>query len=194
MSKHLIVYSHPNPKSFCHAILETIQETLKSKGHEIVVRDLYAIAFNPVLKGSDFVGIKSGNLPADIKEEQRHIQWADTMTFIYPIWWTGLPAMMKGYIDKVYSFGFAYNVGTKGIEGLLSSKNVIIFNTQGTPQETYTANGTTEAMKKTSDAGIFQFCGIKVLQHTFFPAVPYVDDASRKNYLAEVKNCMMKFA
>ncbi len=74
---HLIVYSHPNPKSFCHAILETAVKALQSKGHEVVVRDLYALGFDPVLKGSDFVGFQSGNIPADIKAEQEKISGAE---------------------------------------------------------------------------------------------------------------------
>ncbi len=65
--KHLIIYSHPNPQSFCHAILETAVGALKAKGHEVVVRDLYAMNFNPILKGSDLTGFKSGNIPKDIK-------------------------------------------------------------------------------------------------------------------------------
>lgn len=191
--KHLIVYSHPNPKSFCHAILDSVNEALREKKHEVVVRDLYEMKFDPILKGSDFVGFKSGNIPADIKTEQAHIVWADVMTMIYPVWWTGLPAMIKGYIDRVYSFGFAYSMGANGIVKLLTTKKVIVFNTQGTPKEVYAQSGMTDAMKKTSDTGIFDFCGIQVLHHQFFPSVPFVDDAARKGYLAEVKKVMNQY-
>ncbi len=73
---HLIVYSHPNPKSFCHAILETAVMTLQSKGHEVVIRDLYALGFDPVLKGNDFIEFQSGNIPSDIRAEQEKISGA----------------------------------------------------------------------------------------------------------------------
>ena len=139
--KHLIVYSHPNPKSFSHAIFETATETLKSNNHEMVVRDLYSLNFDPVLKASDFVSIQAGDITSDIKEEQNHVTWCDIMTMIYPVWWTGLPAMFKGYIDRVFSHGFAYAIGDKGIEQLLAGEKVIIFNTQGTPREIYDAIG-----------------------------------------------------
>ena len=191
--KHLIIYSHPNPRSFCYAVLETAVEELKAKGHEVAVRDLYALNFDPVLKGRDIVGFQSGEIPADIKTEQEHIRWADIITFIYPIWWVGLPAMIKGYIDRVYSYGFAYAAAEWGPVGLLTDKKVIIFNTQGATKEIYDSEGMFDAIRKTSDRGIFNFCGIEVLEHRFFAAVPSTDDVIRKGYLSEVKAVMGQF-
>ena len=190
---HLIVYSHPNPKSFCHAILEVVTETLKANGHDAVVRNLYEMNFDPVLKTSDIAAMQSGNIPDDIKEEQRLIMWSDIMTMIYPVWWTGIPAMFKGYIDRVYSHGFAYAIGDKGLEQLLTGKKVIIVNTQGTPKEMYDASGMFNAMRMTSDTGIYQFCGIEVLAHLFLDGVPYVDDKTRKGYLEQVREVMKKY-
>ncbi len=96
--------------------------------------------------------------------------------------------MAKGYVDRVFSLGFAYTFEeTGGAVGLLKGKKAVIFNTQGTPREQYEAFGMYGAMTKTCDAGVFAFCGIEVINHTFFPAVPFVDDATRRGYLAEVK-------
>ncbi len=187
---HLIVYSHPNPKSFCHAILETAVKALQSKGHEVVVRDLYALDFDPVLKGSDFVGFQSGNIPADIKAEQEKISGAEVITLIYPIWWTGMPAMMKGYIDRVFSLGFAYTAGEWGPIGLLTEKKAIIFNTTGMAKELYDESGMFDAIKKTSGAGILNFCGLRILEHKFFTSVPSTNDATRKGYLSEAEAVM----
>lgn len=191
--KYLVIYSHPNPKSFCHAILETATKELSSRNGEVVVRDLYALKFDPVLKPSDFSFLQAGKAPADVKEEQDFVRAADMMIFIYPVWWTGLPAMTKGYIDRVYSHSFAFAIEATGAVGLLKGKKTIIFNTQGTPGGIYETNGLQDAMKKTSDAGIFQFCGIEVLNHTFFPAVPSVSDAVRKGYLEEVAKVIRKY-
>ena len=185
--KTLVVYSHPNPKSFNHAILETTVETLRAGGHETRVRDLYAQGFDPVLKGSDFAALAAGELPADIKAEQDEITWAEILVFVYPIWWTGLPAMMKGYIDRVFLHGFAYVYEAGGIKALLKGKKALIINTTGTPTEMYDANGMSAAMRKTSDMGILGFCGIEVIDHLFFGGVPSVDDAVRKGYLEKVK-------
>ena len=191
--KHLIVYSHPNPKSFCHAILETAKEALAAKKHDIVVRDLYALGFDPVLKAADLAATQEGKMPADIKAEQDHIAWSDIMTVIHPVWWTGLPAMMKGYIDRVFSYGFAYSSDDKGIVKLLTDKKAIILNTQGTPEKVYEKSGMFDAMRKTSDTGIYEFCGVKVLSHQFFGAVPYVDDAARKGYLDKVRQIVGQY-
>ncbi|WP_369902005.1 NAD(P)H-dependent oxidoreductase [Bacillus manliponensis] len=185
--KHLIVYAHPNPKSFNHAILETVKGQLEEKGHEVRVRDLYELNFNPVLAASDFISFSEGNTPADIAEEQEHIKWADAITFIYPVWWAGLPAILKGYVDRVFSHGFAYAYGENGIEKLLSGKKGLLLSTMGNSQENYEANGMFTAMKNTTDAGIFDFTGIEVLEHTFYTSVPAVSDEVRKEYLEEVK-------
>lgn len=190
---HLIVYSHPNPNSFCHAILETAVKILQSKGHEVVIRDPYALDFDPVLKGSDFAGFQSGNIPSDIKAEQEKISGAEVITFIYPIWWTGLPAMLKGYIDRVFSLDFAYAVGEWGPVGLLTEKKAIIFNSTGAAKEIYDESGMFDAIKKTSDTGILNFCGVRILEHKFFTSVPSTNDATRKGYLSEVEAVMSRF-
>lgn len=187
--KHLIVYAHPNPKSFNHAILETTVKELENKGHQVVVRDLYSLHFNPILSGSDFEAFHAGTVPADIKQEQNYISTADVIMLIYPIWWAGLPAMIKGYIDRVFSYGFAYKYGDEGTPvGLLAGKKGFVINTQGTPGEYYDSTGMTDALKKTSDTGILSFCGIESLGHVFFGAVPAVDDATRRDMLDTLKN------
>ncbi|MBM4360725.1 MAG: NAD(P)H-dependent oxidoreductase [Deltaproteobacteria bacterium] len=190
--KHLIVYAHPNPASFSHAVVDTLEATYRAQGGEVVVRDLYALGFDPVLKGSDFVAMKAGNLPADIVAEQDHIRWADAVTVVYPVWWTGLPAILKGYIDRVFLYGFAYAYGPNGAEGLLKGKKVLCVSSHGHPDDVYEANGMRAAMRQTSDVGIFAFSGMDVVEHVFFGAVPSVDDATRKGYLDTVKAAVAK--
>jgi NAD(P)H dehydrogenase (quinone) len=99
--KALILYAHPNPKSFCAAMKETLVKELKEKGHEVRIRDLYEIGFNPVLHADDFNEFFQNRVPADIKEEQDHIAWADLLVFVYPTWWIGMPAILKGYIGRI---------------------------------------------------------------------------------------------
>ncbi|MGZ7442336.1 NAD(P)H-dependent oxidoreductase [Paenibacillus sp. TH7-28] len=185
--KHLIVYAHPSQESFNHAILETAAGTLKSKGHEVVVRDLYALGFQPVLKPEDTQAMKAGQTPADIKTEQEYIAQADVITFIYPIWWTGLPAILKGYVDRVFAYGFAYAYGAEGIDQLLKGKKGLIINTHGTPKEIYDQIGMSEALKLTSTTGIFAFTGIESVGHLLFGNVPSVGEEALKGHLKEVE-------
>ncbi|OEH91362.1 NAD(P)H-dependent oxidoreductase [Bacillus solimangrovi] len=187
--KHLVLYAHPNPASFNHAILETTVKTLEGKGHEVVVRDLYDLNFAPVLNGSDFEAFQSGQIPADIKTEQDFVTDADVITMIYPVWWTGLPAILKGYIDRVFSYGFAYSYAEDGsINQLLKGKKGVIINTHGTPKDIYDSMGMTDALQKTSATGIFGFVGMEPLEYMAFGAVPLVDDATRKTMLTQIED------
>ncbi|MFA5094784.1 MAG: NAD(P)H-dependent oxidoreductase [Candidatus Omnitrophota bacterium] len=184
--KYLIIYTHPNPKSFNHAIKEKIETKLKNEGNEVEIRDLYALGFDPVLKGADFVAFKAGKTPDDIKREQDHIKSSDTIIFIHPIWWFGQPATLKGYIDRVFSYGFAY-ISDKGIlKGLLTDKKAVIINTTGGTEDDYRNNGYKDALAKTMDIGIFSLCGIKVILHKFFHAVPAVSNDEREKMLLEL--------
>jgi NAD(P)H dehydrogenase (quinone) len=190
--KHLVIYAHPNPASLSNAMKDVLVETYKAQGSEVVVRDLYAMDFQPVLKGSDFVAMKAGSLPEDIVTEQVHFTWADAITVVAPVWWTGLPAILKGYIDRVFLYGFAYQYGANGAEGLLKGKKVMLVSNHGTPEDIYAANGMHGALNQTQDTGIFGFCGMDVVQHLYFGAVPSVDDATRKGYLDDVRAAAAK--
>ncbi|HEY4525664.1 MAG TPA: NAD(P)H-dependent oxidoreductase [Candidatus Paceibacterota bacterium] len=188
--KYLIVYAHPNPKSFCAGILERVESTIKAKGDEAVVRDLYTMNFNPILSGADLASFKNGGLAEDIKTEQDNIRSADIIVFIYPVWWTGLPAIMKGYVDRVISYGFAYKYVENGVEGLLPDKKVISFSTNGTPQDVYEKSGMFDSLNQTSDDGIFRFCGIQVLGHHYFSGPGSVDDSARQKMLDEAEQAI----
>lgn len=185
--KYLIIIAHPNPKSFNNAIKEEVTKYLDAQKHEYVIRDLYELQFDPVLKASDFEKMQSGNTPNDIKKEQDYILWADSLIFIHPIWWQGTPAILKGYIDRVLSYGFAYKYGPNGPEGLLSNKKAYVISTAGNPDNVMEQLGLYKAMNTTIDTLTLEFCGIKVLKHHYFAAVPSVSDAIRKQYLEEVK-------
>lgn len=189
----LLVYSHPNPKSFNHAIKEQTEKQLNDQGHKVRIRDLYDAGFHPVLSANDFDGIRSGSIPADIKAEQEHVAWADTLIMVHPVWWTGLPAMLKGYIDRVFSFGFAYVYGDDGPKGLLQDKKVLIVTTTGAPFEYYQENGMHHALKRTIDEGIYEFCGITVIDHLFYGAVPAVTDEVRRGYLDDLSHKIAEY-
>jgi len=186
--KYLIVYAHPDSKSFNHAILETISEELKKKKKEFKVRDLYKIGFNPLLSTKDLSEIQNGAVPQDIKREQNYISKADTIIFVFPIWWSAMPAMLKGYIDRVFSFGFAYDITADGeVKGLLKGKKVMIVNTTGASQKDYEKMGAFKMMNMSMDMAIFQFSGMKVMGHKYFSSVPYVSQQDRKKMLKELK-------
>jgi NAD(P)H dehydrogenase (quinone) len=166
--KHLIIYAHPNDDSLNHHLMQTVVESLQTKNQEITVRNLYQINFNPVLSLEDMQGQRLGTIADDVKQEQEYISLADHITFIYPIWWTGMPAIMKGYIDRVFSYGFAYRYDQGVQKGLLTGKKTTVINTHGKSQSEYEKIGMDKALSLTSDNGIFTYCGLEINQHFFF--------------------------
>lgn len=108
---------------------------LTQKSSSLQVRDLYQVNFHPVLSLDDMNGQRMGQVSEEVKQEQEFISWADHISFIYPIWWTGMPAIMKGYIDRVISYGFAYRYDQGVQKGLLRGKEVTIINTHGKSNE-----------------------------------------------------------
>ena len=185
--KYLIVYAHPNPGSFNHAILETISDELKKKKREVKVRDLYKIGFDPVLSAKDLSAIQDCAVPSDIKREQNYIRKADTLVFVFPIWWSAMPAMLKGYIDRVFSLKFAYDITETDVVGLLKGKKVFLVSTTGASKEDYEKMGAFRMMNMAMDMAIFQFSGIEVIGHKYFSSVPYVSQQDRKKMLKELK-------
>lgn len=185
--KHLIVYAHPNPESLNHHLKKTVIHSLQNGNHEIVVRDLYQLNFNPTLSLEDMKGQRTGQVAVDVKEEQDFISWAEHITFIYPIWWTGMPAIMKGYIDKVMSYGFAYWYDQGIQKGLLAGKQTVIINTHGKSAAEYEAIGMDKALSLTSDQGIYTYCGLKIKQHYFFDKADKATSESIEHWTKEVE-------
>jgi NAD(P)H dehydrogenase (quinone) len=181
-----IVYAHPNPQSFNHAILETLEASLRQKG-EVVVRDLYALIFNPVLSAEELGGLQSNEIPQSIKEEQLHVQWADIIFFVFPLWWAGPPAILRGYMDRIFSKGFAYDFGADGLQRKLEGKKLQIITTIGESRENYEKSGMFNSLKQTMGDVLSDFTGIEILPIQYFTSVTVVSDGERKKMLEEVK-------
>lgn len=192
--KVLIVYAHPNPKSLNHAILETLTKALAEAGHTYEVVDLYAINFNPVLSAEDFQPPHPEGR-ADVRIQKEKVSRADAMVLIYPIWFTMPPAILKGWVDRVFFFGFAYVIdkATKKTVGLLKHKKVLVINTYGDTVVHDKETGMGQAHDNVMDVGIFEFCGITNVQFLKFYSVVVTDDATRKGYLKQVEEAAKNF-
>lgn len=190
--RHLIVYAHFNKKSFNHAILDVVREEALQHGHDLVVHDLYLDGFAPVLGSWDSENLAKKGVPgAHAKEAQDLVRWAEHMTFIYPLWWTGFPAILKGWFDRVLSYDFAYSIGPDGVEGLLKGKSVLAITTHGTPKAIYEESGMYHALKMTQDVGVFEFCGMTMKDHLFFAGVgPSMTQEQAEEYLAAARRAV----
>jgi NAD(P)H dehydrogenase (quinone) len=123
----LIVYAHPEPKSLNGAIRDFAVERLRRAGHDVRVSDLYAMRWKASIDAEDFIGrdvdnrlhveaaskhaFETGTQTADVAAEQRKLLEADALILQFPMWWFSMPAILKGWIDRVYAYGFAYGVG-----------------------------------------------------------------------------------
>ncbi|SCU82367.1 LAFA_0C10726g1_1 [Lachancea sp. 'fantastica'] len=125
--KVLIVFAHPEPQSLTAHLKDVAVEELKSQGHEVKITDLYAQKWKAAIDRSDFKQVSENdklsvvslsseayeqdNLTEDVKLEQEKLLWADTLLLHFPLWWFSMPAILKGWVERVYSCGLAYGVG-----------------------------------------------------------------------------------
>ena len=188
--KYLIIYAHPNESSLNNHLLKKVIDILQKGQQEIEIRDLYKIQFNPVLSFADMEGQRIGKVDAIVQREQEYISWADHLVFIYPIWWTGMPAIIKGYIDRVFSYGFAYRYDQGVQRGLLTGKMATIINTQGKSKAEYQSIGMDKALSLTSDKGIFTYCGLEINQHLFFDRADKVNSSVVEEWGVQIKKTL----
>lgn len=163
---HLIIYAHPYSGSFNHTILEKVITC--SAQTNVIVRDLYQLNFDPILTWCEFTQTLSQQYTPDITTEHQYWREADVITLIYPLWWMGFPAVLKGYLDRVLSYDFAYQNGEIESIGLLTGKKMQQFVTLGNSNEKYARKGFLSAFEHTLGKGLFEFCGISDVKMHYF--------------------------
>jgi NAD(P)H dehydrogenase (quinone) len=188
--KVLIILAHPNLESFNHAIGKTVADRLYKNGHEVKTRDLYQLGFDPVmtleeLKNYQQAGYQRGQ---DILAEQEAILWADHLVLVYPTWWWSPPAILKGYLDRVFTPNFAFSFDEAGTPKMspLSGKTVSIIQTTGADETFVRSEQLDEAVKNLFSVGIFGFCGMEVVHHEFLMGVDEKSYEQLKQVLQEV--------
>jgi len=181
----LIIYAHPNPKSFNHAILTEMQRGLKDGNTTYEVIDLYKDNFNPNLVFNE--DIKRSDLMnnVEVKRYQELIKKADHLIFIYPIWWYGTPAILKGFLDRVFISGFAYTNKGKLPKGLLGGKSAWAVYTIDSPSwfvRLFRRNIEWVVMR---DA-VLKYCGIRSVKRMMFAGVKSSNLKQREKWLKHI--------
>lgn len=189
----LIIYAHPNPRSFNRAILETVEATLRQQDHAVRIHDLYQMQSRAVLDGEDLLRNWRGDLPADTRREQDAVLWAHKLVFIYPIWWFGPPAILKGWIDRIFTRTFAFDFGPSGMIGLLRHEKALIINTLGGDEATYRQQRWEELLVRPMAEGILGACGVHEVVFRAFYQVPTVSELARQTMLKEVQTLLLNF-
>jgi NAD(P)H dehydrogenase (quinone) len=163
----LILYAHPEPRSLNGALKDLAVETLTALGHAVQVSDLYAMKWKAIADGDDFPGrdaeqrlvywreSRDGPLSPDVVAEQRKLLWADAVILQFPLWWFSVPAILKGWFERVFTHGFAYGIGQHGGErwgdrygeGTLAGKRALVSVTIGGRELHYSPRGVNGALE-----------------------------------------------
>lgn len=194
----LIVHAHPEPRSLNGALKDLAIETLQAAGHHVQISDLYAMQWRASADGADFpqrdpderlhygrasrVAFDAGTQAPKVAAEQEKLRWADAVILQFPLWWFSTPAILKGWIDRVFANGFAYGVGvfdgkrygSRYGEGTLLGKRALVSVTVGGQAAHYSArgvNGHIEDLLFPLTHGTLYYTGMAVLRpHVVFGA------------------------
>ncbi len=198
----LIVYANPEPTSFTAALKSVAQQKLAGMGHQVVISDLYAENFNPVAGRHDFTTLADGDrfhyqqeqlkasqedgFCAEIKREQMRVADADLFVFIYPLWWGGMPAILKGWFDRVMAYGFAYADGKRFDSGFFKGRHGVVALTTGGTTERFSTEGVygpIENLLYPHRRTMLEYLGLTVAPAYVAYASPRVSQQEREGYL-----------
>lgn len=198
-----IVHAHHEPKSFNGAMTQTAVEALKAADHEVVVSDLHAMGFDPVSDRRNFVTTKNpdylkqqaeeshaselnGYVPA-LQAEMDELAACDVLIFQFPLWWLGLPAILKGWVDRVLAVGRAYGGGRWFDRGVFAGKRAMCSVTTGGFDPAYSDIGiygrSMESLLYPIHRGIFGFCGFTVVEPFVVYGPTRITQEERATYL-----------
>jgi NAD(P)H dehydrogenase (quinone) len=188
--KVLLVFAHPEPRSLNGALRDVAVTELEAQGHEVRLSDLYAEGFKPQVDRADFPShardarlipvvaskkaFESDTLTSDVRGEIEKLLWADALILQFPLWWFSMPAILKGWVDRVFAYGLAYGVGEHSDkrwgdrygEGTLAGRRAMLIVTAGGWEEHYAprgVNGPIDDLLFPINHGILYYPGYDVL-------------------------------
>ncbi|MFI6943298.1 NAD(P)H-dependent oxidoreductase [Streptomyces sp. NPDC050418] len=206
--KVLIVHAHPEPRSLNGALKDIAVSTLREAGHEVRVSDLYAMRWKAAADAGDYGphastplkvaadsgrAFEAGALGDDVRAEQEKLLWADTVILQFPLWWYSMPAILKGWVDRVFTYRFAYGVGEHSDvkygerygEGTLAGRRALLSVTVGGPEAHYGPrgiNGPIEDLLFPIQHGILFYPGIESVE----PFVVHGADRMSEDTFADI--------
>lgn len=191
-----LILAHAEPQSFNAALHRTAVETLTEAGHTVAVSDLYAMDFDPVSDRRNFTTVKNTHyfkqqreemyasevdgFASDVEAEIEKLEACDLTIWQFPLWWFGLPGILKGWVDRVFAMGRTYGGGRVYDKGVFTGKRALLSLTTGGPASGYTKdgfNGDMEEILKPVQRGILNFVGFAALTpHVVYGPAKLSDD------------------
>jgi NAD(P)H dehydrogenase (quinone) len=209
-----IIHAHPEPESFNGAMTREATTALTSAGHEVVVSDLYAMGFDPVSDRRNFVTVKDpsrfrqqteeahasehdGYAP-ELQAEMDKLAWSDMLILQFPLWWLGLPAILKGWVDRVLAVGRAYGGGRYYDKGVFAGKRAMCALTTGGPPAAFSEQGmygrSVAEVLFPIHHGILAFCGFTVIEPFVVHGPVRISDEERAAHLARYRARLLELA
>jgi Putative NADPH-quinone reductase (modulator of drug activity B) len=210
----LWVFAHPERSSLSGTLRDEGRRTLHELGHGYRPSDLYAMGWNPVVDGGDFAhdtgerlvvgaasrrALAAGALSADIRAEHDKIEWADAVVVQFPLWWYGMPAILKGWFDRVFVKGFAYGVTDPSAggrtrrygDGRLAGKRAMVVVTAGAPEPSLGprgVNGDIDALLFPLQHGTLFYTGMSVVPPLVVPGADRLTPAGYATHAARLRD------
>jgi NAD(P)H dehydrogenase (quinone) len=209
----LIVHAHPEPRSFNGALTDTARHTLAGAGHTVVVSDLYAMGWNPRSDRGNFTDTldpdtfkqqleeahasETGGFATDVQAELDKLLRCDVLIFQFPLWWFSLPAMLKGWVDRVFAMGAVYGGGLWYDRGRFAGRRAMLSLTAGGPASMYGPdglNGDIDGLLYPIQHGMLRFTGFDVLPPFIAWQPARIGDDARRAYLEQYRQRLLTLA
>lgn len=166
--KHAVILAHPARGSLNAAIAATYQDAVTALSHEVIVRDLYRMRFDPCLRAPEIPGPRPPRFRPDVVRERALLADVDVFAFVYPLWFNAPPAILKGYVDRVFGMGFGFTPVFGGMKPSLEGRQLISFTTSGAPDFWMRDTGALSTLTRLFDTHLAGTCGVTVADHVHF--------------------------
>lgn len=166
--KHAVIFAHPSPDSFTATMADAYAQAARRLGHEVVVRDLYRMNFDPRLAREELPDAEPPRPRSDVTAERELLSDVKVFALFYPFWFNAPPAMLKGYVDRVFGVGFGYGPGTAP---LLEGRRLISVSSSGAPMAWVRDTGAWQAEQRLFDRHLAAVCGLEIVDHLHFGGI-----------------------
>ena len=158
--KLLAVFCHPMQDSFTGQILNNFVRGAEEAGHSVEIADLYREDFQPIMQEGDFVQFYDKPMPEDVLKEQERFERCDAFVLVFPIWWWSFPAMLKGWIERVFTAGWAFTITDDPEGSMLDERRALVLCCAGGSAAMFEKYGARESLTNMIEVGVMEYCGV----------------------------------
>jgi NAD(P)H dehydrogenase (quinone) len=163
--RHAVILSHPDPASFNASAARTYAAAVDALGQRAEIHDLYSEGFDPRLTADELPWSAHHSVPTAVANERARLSGVDVIVFVYPLWFNAPPAMLKGYVERVFGIGFGYGPADLGTRPLLMGKGLLSISTSGAPNAWVGQTGALDRLRQGFDEHLAAVSGLAAIDH-----------------------------